>query len=304
MRKFVQMISIDRLGMDAVRAGVLTLVAGLGATQALASMSVTNAAPTPIAGGGGFSALAQACAPGVHPQLMGRIGRIESSGNPYAIGVVGGHLVRQPTNRAEALATVKALNAGGWNYSVGIVQVNVHNFERYGVSAADMFDPCRNLKTGAAILTECYTRARAADPRNEQRAVHAALSCYYSGDLKAGRAYAQKVAAAVPIDSVRVPDAIGIVSDGVAPRASSRGARSAGRALAERREMGAVDDWFDGGDDEVRTSPNVRRRQVTAVDQGGRPSNTSAVDTSSGGTVRVRKLDDSAAGAARERDDD
>ncbi|WP_321944844.1 lytic transglycosylase domain-containing protein [Burkholderia cenocepacia] len=288
----------------AVAGGTMIVFAMFGwASDALAGASISAPTSAPF-GEGGFSAMAQACAPGVHPQLMGRIGRIESSGNPYAIGVVGGHLVRQPTNRAEALATVKALDSGGWNYSLGIVQVNVHNFERYGVSAADMFDPCRNLKTGAAILTECYTRARAADPRNEQRAVHAALSCYYSGDLKAGRAYALKVAAAAPIDSVRVPDAIGIVSDGVAPRASSRGARSAGRALAERRELGAADDWFDGGDDEPRSLPNVRRRQVTAVDQGGRPANASAADTSSGGTVRVRKLDDSAAGAVRERDDD
>ncbi|HFT8010312.1 TPA: lytic transglycosylase domain-containing protein [Burkholderia cenocepacia] len=297
------MITIDRFGMNGLCAGLLSLLAGLGAAQALASTSVTNAAPTPSADGG-FSALAQACAPGVHPQLMGRIGRIESSGNPYAIGVVGGRLVRQPTNRAEALATVKALDAGRWNYSLGIVQVNVHNFDRYGVSAADMFDPCRNLKTGAAILTECYTRARAADPRNDQRAVHAALSCYYSGDLKAGRAYAQKVAAAVPIDAVRVPDAIGIVSDGSAPRASSRGARSAMRVPVDRREMSAADDWFDGGDDEPRTLPNASRRQVAPVDQGGRLSNASADDANSGGTVRVRKLNDNAAGAAREHGDD
>lgn len=288
----------------AVAGGTMIVFAMFGsAGDALAGVSIKAPTSAPV-GEGGFSAMAQACAPGVHPELMGRIGRIESSGNPYAIGVVGGHLVRQPTNRAEALATVKALNAGGWNYSLGIVQVNVHNFDRYGVSAADMFDPCRNLKTGAAILTECYTRARAADPRNEQRAVHAALSCYYSGDLKAGRAYALKVAAAAPIDSVRVPDAIGIVSDGVAPRASSRGARSAGRVLGERREMSAIDDWFDGGDDEPRASSNVRRRRVAPTDQGGRPANTSADDTNAGGTVRVRNLNDNAAGAAREHDDD
>ncbi|AWY53058.1 lytic transglycosylase domain-containing protein [Burkholderia gladioli] len=273
------------------------------ACDALAGVLIKAPTSEPF-GEGGFSAIAQACAPGVHPELMGRIGRIESSGNPYAIGVVGGHLVRQPTNRAEALATVKALNAGGWNYSLGIVQVNVHNFGRYGVRAEDMFDPCRNLKIGAAILTECYSRAREADPSNEQRAVHAALSCYYSGDLKSGRDYALKVSAAAPIDSIRVPDAIGIVSDGVAPRASSRGARSSGRTLAERRVLSAADDWFDGGDDETRSSPNVRRRQVSVADQDGRLANSSAGETSLGSTVRVRKLDDSAASAARESGDD
>jgi len=38
------------------------------------------------------------CAVGVHPALMEKIIHVESSGNPYAIGVVGGHLLRQPRN--------------------------------------------------------------------------------------------------------------------------------------------------------------------------------------------------------------
>ncbi|WP_322074790.1 lytic transglycosylase domain-containing protein [Burkholderia cepacia] len=145
-----------------------------------------------------FATVAQTCAPGVHPRLMGRIGAIESGGNPFAIGVVGGRLERQPTNRAEALATVDALNAAGWNYSVGLVQVNRYNFSRYATSAADLFDPCRNLATGAAILTDCYDRA-VPSAASADGAVRAALSCYYSGTFTGGRAYARKVSAAVPL---------------------------------------------------------------------------------------------------------
>ena len=39
--------------------------------------------------------------------IMHHVVRVESSGNPYAIGVVGGRLQRQPKNLAEAVATAK-----------------------------------------------------------------------------------------------------------------------------------------------------------------------------------------------------
>ena len=50
-------------------------------------------------------ALAQECAPNVAPQTMAAIVSVESSKNPYAIGVVGGRLERQPKSHQEAVAT-------------------------------------------------------------------------------------------------------------------------------------------------------------------------------------------------------
>jgi type IV secretion system protein VirB1 len=55
--------------------------------------------------------------------VMQHVVRIESSYNPYAIGVVGGRLVRQPVSLAEALATVHMLEARGYDFSVGLAQV-------------------------------------------------------------------------------------------------------------------------------------------------------------------------------------
>jgi len=69
-------------------------------------------------------ALAQQCAPSVHPQTMAAVVGVESGSNPFAIGVVGGTLVRQPNNLAEATATAQALDRAGYNFSVGIAQVN------------------------------------------------------------------------------------------------------------------------------------------------------------------------------------
>ena len=59
----------------------------------------------------------------VPPAVMQHVVHVESSFNPYAIGVVKGRLTRQPRNLQEALQTVKMLEAGGYNFSVGIAQV-------------------------------------------------------------------------------------------------------------------------------------------------------------------------------------
>jgi type IV secretion system protein VirB1 len=59
-----------------------------------------------------FLAIALACAPQVHANTAQALVSVESAFNPWAIGVVGGVLVRQPRHRAEALATAKALPAG------------------------------------------------------------------------------------------------------------------------------------------------------------------------------------------------
>lgn len=125
------------------------------------------------------------CAPTVHPLTMAAVTRVESSGNPFAIGVVGGALARQPRTKAEAVATARALEAQGYNFSVGVAQVNRHNLPRYALSYEQAFEPCDNLRVGAAILQDCYERAvqRISLP---QRALRAAFSCYYSGNFQRG----------------------------------------------------------------------------------------------------------------------
>lgn len=93
-----------------------------------------------------LSALLLSCAPDVHADTARALVLVESAANPYAIGVVGGSLVRQPRSRAEALATANALQANGWNFSAGLAQINARNFERLRLSNGTAFDPCRNLQ--------------------------------------------------------------------------------------------------------------------------------------------------------------
>jgi type IV secretion system protein VirB1 len=145
-------------------------------------------------------ALALACAPQVHPDTVRAIVSVESSAHPWAIGVVGGALERQPRHRAEAAATAAALQAAGWNFSLGLGQINVHNLARLGISADAALDPCTNLAALQKVLTECYLRAAWPNnlPAATQLALRRALSCYYSGNFTTGfqHGYVRKVVVA------------------------------------------------------------------------------------------------------------
>ena len=122
--------------------------------------------------------------------VMHHVVAIESSFNPYAIGVVGARLVRQPRNLGEAVATAHMLDDRGYNFSVGLAQVNRYNLTKYGLqSYQEAFDGCTNLRVGASILARCLGRSGHDWGR--------AFSCYYSGNFVTGfrMGYVQKVLA-------------------------------------------------------------------------------------------------------------
>ena len=128
------------------------------------------------------------CPLAVPAQVMQHVVNVESSFNPYAIGVVGGHLVRQPKTLPEALATVRMLETRGYNFSLGLAQVNRYNLPKYGLETyAEAFRPCANLKAGSEILAECNQRAGGHWGK--------AFSCYYSGNFVTGyrQGYVQKI---------------------------------------------------------------------------------------------------------------
>ena len=178
------------------------------------------------------------CAPNVAPETMSAIVRVESSNNPYAIGVVDGALRRQPTSLDEAKAAVAELERQGKNYSMGLAQINKHNLPKYGITAEQAFDPCTSLRVGGLILADCYERAL---PRqqSEQQALHAALSCYYSGnftrgfrpDVAGGTSYVQRVVAAssTPVQRTRTVPAL----EGASPLPVALQAAAADTAVAQ-----------------------------------------------------------------------
>ena len=157
-----------------------------------------------------FVDLAMQCAPMVHVQTMTALVRTESGFNPYAIGVVGGRLERQPRSLAEAVSTAESLERQGYNWSGGYGQVNRSNFKRFGLTLQTVFEPCRNLRTSGSILAECFVGALAKFP-NQQHALRGSFSCYYSGnystgfrpDFKGQPSYVDKVVGAASNGGVR-----------------------------------------------------------------------------------------------------
>lgn len=120
--------------------------------------------------------------------VMRAVAKVESSFNPYAIGVVGDQLVRQPRTLSEATATAERLQELGKNFSVGIAQVNIKNFKKLGIQDWESaFDRCTNARGGASILADCYRRAGGN--------LGHGLSCYYSGTFSVGyeHGYVQRV---------------------------------------------------------------------------------------------------------------
>jgi type IV secretion system protein VirB1 len=173
-----------------------------------------------------FSTLAHECAPNVNPTTLQALVKTESGFNPYAIGVVGGRLSRQPRSAAEAIATAKALDARGVNFSMGLGQVNKANLPSYGLTYETVFDACANLQAGGNILADCYRRAAAAKGKGTG-ALYAAFSCYYSGNFTrgfqpdfGGTSYVQRVAANVQDTkaTVEVVPAIPVILDKPASR--------------------------------------------------------------------------------------
>lgn len=130
-------------------------------------------------------ALIEECSPSVHPTTMQTLIHNESSGNPYAIGVVDMELTNQPTSEAEAIESAKSLMDQGYNISVGLAQINMHNFEGLGLTIETAFDPCNNLQASSSILENCFDRAGENYP-DKQEQLQAALSCYYSNNFSRG----------------------------------------------------------------------------------------------------------------------
>ncbi|WP_115562396.1 transglycosylase SLT domain-containing protein [Xanthomonas arboricola] len=125
-------------------------------------------------------------------EVMQHVVRVESSRNPYAIGVVGGRLVREPRGLEEAVATAKMLEQKGYNFSLGLGQVNRYNLEKYGLTSYEMaFAKCPNLVAASKILAECHSRSGANWGKS--------FSCYYSGNFETGfkHGYVQKIYASI-----------------------------------------------------------------------------------------------------------
>lgn len=145
-------------------------------------------------------ALSKQCSPHVAPVTMVTLVKTESRGNPIALGLNGARLKFQPKNESQAIAWVKYLDKHGYNFDVGLGQVNIINIRKYKLSPEQLLNPCLNLKVSADILTKNYIAARktTSDP---QLALRKALSAYNTGNQSRGfqNGYVTKILYNIPL---------------------------------------------------------------------------------------------------------
>jgi type IV secretion system protein VirB1 len=155
-----------------------------------------------------FRSLAQSCATNVPVSTLEAVGRTESALYPYALSINRPHqlarrqgwnrgtitLERQPASLEEAIAWTKWLFAQGITVSIGLLQVNSEHASLLHLTPEQLFDPCTNLRSGAALLSATYA-ATARIHGEGFAALDSALSYYNTGSPTAGvtNGYVQQV---------------------------------------------------------------------------------------------------------------
>jgi type IV secretion system protein VirB1 len=126
-------------------------------------------------------AIAAHCAPTVAPETLLSVVAVESRFDPLAIGVNGApRITVVPTSVDDAVAKARALIAVGRSVDLGLAQINSKNLSWLGLSLAEMFEPCTNLRAAARILQDGYVRSEAGRV-GKQAALRTALSYYNTG---------------------------------------------------------------------------------------------------------------------------
>ena len=138
------------------------------------------------------------CAPQVAPSTMAAIVRIESGGDPLAIGDNTTGRSYHPGDRATAESIARRLLSSGHSVDLGIAQIDDVNLASYGLTVHTAFDPCANLNTGAQILTRDYARAEQRFGPG-QAALRHAIGMYNTGQMNGGAGYIRNVLAAAGI---------------------------------------------------------------------------------------------------------
>ena len=167
------------------------------------TLSQTEAHPLSITR---FARLARQCAPNVAASTIAAIARTESGFDPLAIYDNSTGLIARPASTAAAVRIAARLIAAGHSVDLGLMQVNTRNLPAVGLTLQAVFDPCRSIAAGAAILADDYTGGVTHAAR--QAALRVALSRYNTGDPERG--FANGYVRRVEVSARRVVPALDV----------------------------------------------------------------------------------------------
>ncbi len=120
-----------------------------------------------------------------------RLSEPESINRPNAAARRAGYsdgqlvLAKQPKDRSEAIYWLHWFTSHSYTVSIGLMQVNSEMAPQFHLKPEQLFEPCTNLRVGAAILISVYTDL-ARKMGEGLSALDAALSFYNSGNSVAG----------------------------------------------------------------------------------------------------------------------
>lgn len=137
------------------------------------------------------------CGPAVDPTTTRAIIKVESGGNPLAIGDNNLRKSFAPRTRDEAIGLASSFIAQGHSVDLGLMQINNSHLVPMRLSLDEVFDACRNVQIGTAILSGFYNRYPNKDPGYT---LFNALSAYNTGAAWKGAGYVNKILAAAGVD--------------------------------------------------------------------------------------------------------
>ncbi len=135
--------------------------------------------------------IAMCSTPGVHPETTREIIRHESGFEELALRINSDTVtieslgLKKPATKDEAAAIGRKLLDLKVNFDAGLMQVNTVNFKAQGLDPHSVFDPCKNIRAGTAILKTFYKSAKKSLGPG-QEALKAALSAYNTGSHSDG----------------------------------------------------------------------------------------------------------------------
>ena len=123
---------------------------------------------------------------------MASIVAVESSDRPLAIHDNTSERSFLPDSRRAAVVLATKLVKRGDSVDMGLTQINSGTLGTLDLTPREAFDPCRNLRASAKMLSKFYDKARARYGPG-QIALRRALGAYNTGSLGSGDAYARHV---------------------------------------------------------------------------------------------------------------
>ena len=176
--------------------------------------------------------IVQACSGPVAPSTMSAIVLTESSGWPWSIWDNTANRRYTLPSRAAAVAVASRLIAEGHKLDMGLAQVDSEWLPKLHMTVNQVFSPCRNVRTGAWILSGDY-RGALSHGYQGGNALTAAIEAYnsgqYSGDYGYYKAVLRQAHAPVPSGQ---PVAFTVPAMGASPNALPQSPYTASMVVA------------------------------------------------------------------------